>query len=809
MVFSLHTEQNPLLRLYELFAHPGVRPIDDPTHLGVKSLDLSDAEEVIRLVRQLRAVPVAALRVGELRRSGRLLINFAATSLTDWLDEETLQLLSDEGQLCADSFSALNDWLLALQVYQDGADWPGTNPEDDLLELLPALVSCQNCVGQLTLDAVCDKTALIKEYLLNAAPGIVEKVSAQIWHSPAAIIQGFRTFDSFLSFCGDEAELPLVIFFYQELPAYAGDYCKIIALAGPLENLTAREQQIAQWLAELVPQTFLEYELIRRRHQHESRSNTGERFDLPPALWLTHQEGLASYPAHPLFESGPLRSLLVYAVMSWLAETTVTQQSITRFTLPVTDADSRDLSVVFTLSDAQVGGASIFATAHDWRGTLALTAHEINVCAGSDIYRSYWADAVGSHALADFAADKLFPTLAEVYAGFVKRKMQTPVIADQLADLDSDVVELRVFLDKVRKEIVYTIHSSNNAYGFFHHAAGSFQLNDSNPETKFVELNKLARIYLQRLEEAVDTRHVTLAGHTPQSPQLPSRIRLAEMGLELWATLIPEKLKRAYNTIRNQQNINLFIVSDDPSFPWELVKPFEPEESDIAPPGFDDQWWSLHFGISRWLTGSAPPAKEIALNRICCVVSGEDLPSARREREFFQSLGVQVDLPRSRDELLEMLSTRGYDVLHFACHGNFNQRQPVESEILLPGGASLTPGQLAYNKGIRTLMPQHRPLVFLNACHSGRTGGTLVGLEGWASQIISQLKCGAFIGCGWEVNDPLAADFAIAFYTNFKNGQSLGKSVQAARRLIMEKDDKNSTGLAYYLYGDPHCRLKK
>ena len=805
MVFSLQTEQNPLLRLYELFARPGVKSIDDPTHLGVKSLGLRNADEAIRLVRQLRSMPIAALRVGELRRSGRLLINFAATSLTDWLDAETLQLLFDEGQLCADSFGALNDWLSALQDYQDGVDWPGTNPEDDLLELLPALLSCQNCAGQLTLDAVCDKSALIKEYLLSVAPNLGEKVSAQIWHSPAAITQGFRSFDSFLSLFGERADLPLVIFFYQELPAYAGDYCKVIALAGGSpENLSAREQQVAQSLAELVPQTFLEYESIRRRHQHESRSNTGERFDLPPALWLSHQEGLASYPAHPLFESGPLRSLMVYAVMAWLAETTLTEQNATRFTLPVTDA-SRDLSVAFSLSDAQVEGASIFTTSHDWRGTLALIVSEIHLCAGSDIYRSYWADAIGSHALADFAADKLFPTLAEVYTGFVKRKMQTPVIADQ----PSDVVELSVFLDKERKEIVYTIHSSNNAYGFFHYAAGSFQFKDSNAETKFIELNKLARIYLQRLEEAADTRHVTLVGSTPQAQPLPSRMRLEEMGLELWATMIPEKLKRAYNTIREQQNINLFIVSDDPSFPWELVKPFETPGSEIAPPGFDDQWWSVHFGISRWLTGSTPPAKEIALKRICCVVSGEDLPSARREREFFQSLGVQVDVPRDRGELFDMLSTQGYDVLHFACHGNFNQRQPVESEILLPGGTSLTPGELAYNKGIRTLMPKHRPLVFLNACHSGRTGGTLVGLEGWASQIISQLKCGAFIGCGWEVNDPLAADFAIAFYTNFKNGQSLGQSVQAARRSIMEKDDKNSTALAYYLYGDPHCRLKK
>lgn len=54
----------------------------------------------------------------------------------------------------------------------------------------------------------------------------------------------------------------------------------------------------------------------------------------------------------------------------------------------------------------------------------------------------------------------------------------------------------------------------------------------------------------------------------------------------------------------------------------------------------------------------------------------------------------------------------------------------------------------------------------------------------------------------------LAADFAIAFYDAFKDGLSIGKAVHQARGEIRKQDEKNSTWLAYYLYGNPDCVLR-
>jgi CHAT domain-containing protein len=183
------------------------------------------------------------------------------------------------------------------------------------------------------------------------------------------------------------------------------------------------------------------------------------------------------------------------------------------------------------------------------------------------------------------------------------------------------------------------------------------------------------------------------------------------------------------------------------------------------------------------------------------------LSSADEELNYFQSLGVTLDKPSTRRQLFDLLGTQDYGVLHFACHGKFDIDQPGESVVQLPDRTLLQSDDL-YNPEIEKRFRTNRPLVFLNACHSGRTGPTLTGLGGWAERFID-MGCGAFIGCGWEVADPLAAEFAIAFYEGFRDGKTLGQAVHSARKQIRRKEDPaNSTWLAYYLYGNPNCRLK-
>jgi CHAT domain-containing protein len=218
-------------------------------------------------------------------------------------------------------------------------------------------------------------------------------------------------------------------------------------------------------------------------------------------------------------------------------------------------------------------------------------------------------------------------------------------------------------------------------------------------------------------------------------------------------------------------------------------------------------WWALQFGIARWLAGRRPPADEIEFKRVCCIAATHSqLSSADKELEYLRGLGIMIDEPKTRADLLKQLRTEDYDVIHFACHGNFDQDQPSESVIQLPDRSQLAPADL-YDADIEERMNKKRPLVFINSCHSGRAGPAITGLGGWAERFI-EMGCGAFIGCGWEVADPLAAEFAIGFYKRLRHKEPLGQAVQLTREQIRKTNPKNSTWLAYFLYGNPYCHLK-
>jgi CHAT domain-containing protein len=141
-------------------------------------------------------------------------------------------------------------------------------------------------------------------------------------------------------------------------------------------------------------------------------------------------------------------------------------------------------------------------------------------------------------------------------------------------------------------------------------------------------------------------------------------------------------------------------------------------------------------------------------------------------------------------------------LLHLAAHGNFRPDNINESPLQLENGELLRPSELA---GARVAgLRRQRPLVFLNACHSGQIDFALAGLGGWAEKMVSDIGVSAFIGTLWEVNDQLAAEFAVQFYDLLSAGKPLGEAFQAARQLVRSHDPANPTWLAYTLYADPN-----
>lgn len=350
-------------------------------------------------------------------------------------------------------------------------------------------------------------------------------------------------------------------------------------------------------------------------------------------------------------------------------------------------------------------------------------------------------------------------------------------------------VELRIRADGNR--LTFELHSTHQAVDASHAPMGGVELS-ADPqkymEERYNELNEWAR------QRPVDADVVAEVSN-----------QLTAVGNSLFLHLFPDKLKRQYwklVKLRKQGTIkSLHIISDEPWIPWEMVKPVDLDE-DVA-----DDYLAQGWQVSRWLAGPGQ-ADRLRISEARLVAPNTDLEFVQREVQFFAGLSgrsVAVDEPVRQLAQVRAIAKQGVELLHFSTHGRVNSQNIDSSSILLEDNAELRPIDLLGEAvlGLR----RRRPLVFMNTCHGARMGFSLAGLGGWATQMINQVKAGVFIGALWEVNDVLAADFALAFYSELQEGKTLGDAFHTARMSIREKAPANSTWLAYTLYGDPNMRI--
>jgi CHAT domain-containing protein len=121
------------------------------------------------------------------------------------------------------------------------------------------------------------------------------------------------------------------------------------------------------------------------------------------------------------------------------------------------------------------------------------------------------------------------------------------------------------------------------------------------------------------------------------------------------------------------------------------------------------------------------------------------------------------------------------DILHFSCHGYFNNTDPLSSGIKLQDGI-LTAREIFD-------LRLNSELVTLSACETGlnesKPGDELIGLTrsiiyaGAASVIVSL----------WSVYDPSTRELMIEFYKELKDGKSKATALQQAQIKIMQKEE--------------------
>jgi hypothetical protein len=195
------------------------------------------------------------------------------------------------------------------------------------------------------------------------------------------------------------------------------------------------------------------------------------------------------------------------------------------------------------------------------------------------------------------------------------------------------------------------------------------------------------------------------------------------------------------------------------------------------------------------------------------------LPGARREgrevvrvlNHFKKKMGSDITvvdrigaMECDPVEILALLLSEEFDVVHYAGHGVFDEENPSRSGWVFGEGRILSAKEIFRARRVPRL-------VFANACFSA----VIKERKAMTADQISRRLAGLaeaffergiqnYIGAGWPVDDEPAVEFATVFYENALLAQTLADSLAAARKKIM---GQGSTWGAYQHYGQVNARL--
>ena len=272
--------------------------------------------------------------------------------------------------------------------------------------------------------------------------------------------------------------------------------------------------------------------------------------------------------------------------------------------------------------------------------------------------------------------------------------------------------------------------------------------------------------------------------------------KLALKGARLFQDLLPDDLRVLLWSLRDRIR-TVQVLSDEPWIPWELLKLHGKENGRIV----EGPFLCEAFALTRWFPGIGR-RPELRLQRMAVVIPTDSgLPCAPQERDYLRSLASgqrQInEIPATYLDVVDALSRGEHDGWHFSGHGQFVAPDPNRSAILLERGQRLRAEEICGQVSNCGLV---RPLVFLNACQTGREALSLTGMGGWAKGFIDAGAAG-FVGSLWSVYDQAACQFAQAFYSHLLTGETIGQAAKAARAAIRPLNDP--TWLAYTVFADP------
>lgn len=285
------------------------------------------------------------------------------------------------------------------------------------------------------------------------------------------------------------------------------------------------------------------------------------------------------------------------------------------------------------------------------------------------------------------------------------------------------------------------------------------------------------------------------------------RRALATAGYELWDAA-PANFREALWALvdAGRKPANIYIASVEPTIPWELMIPTRhngklPDE--MEPLG-------VEFAIGRWSRsdGSAPPPTTSPIKS--CVIaprySGSRVLNTSGEVAYVvDRMNGALVAPATVDHIDDWFASNPASLLHFACHGAADVQD--DDAIYLDREEVLRSKTLRALVGLKTMCKQHRPIVFVNACDTGRMTPSLAGGAGFP-RAFGDIGARAVIAPLWPVDDKLAHEVAIELYDAglATDAPPLAEILRRIRKRAYDELNAD-TYAAYSFYGDPLMTL--
>lgn len=161
--------------------------------------------------------------------------------------------------------------------------------------------------------------------------------------------------------------------------------------------------------------------------------------------------------------------------------------------------------------------------------------------------------------------------------------------------------------------------------------------------------------------------------------------------------------------------------------------------------------------------------------------------------------GIGWHLADERDETFELLRSLAPHIVYFYCHGGIENGRPF-IQVGPKNGEVIFSDNLRARK-VRWKAP--RPLVFINGCHTTAVEPEVA--HELVSGFVTVARASGVIGTEITIFEPLARQFAEAFFRAFFGGASVGQAIRTARLELLQHG--NPLGLVYTAYALSNLKM--